>query len=441
MEIFIRITQLLLSLSILVLLHEFGHYVAARMFKIRVEKFYLFFNPWFSLFKFKRGETTYGIGWLPLGGYVKIAGMIDESMDKEQMKKEPQSWEFRSKPAWQRLIVMVAGVFMNLVLAVVIYICVLAVYGEQYLPAKNAKFGIAVDSTAYEMGLRDGDHIIMLDGEKTENMAFIPADILLNKTKVITVVRDGQQTDVNVEPDMINLLLKNKNFDFISARIPTVVVELVSGSPAEMAGLLPNDTIVGVNDMEVLYFQDFKKTMAQYADSNITITALRGADTVVLQTTVSSDGTLGFSAQNNFAAFFELETITYSLFSAIPAGFKMTISQSKSYLKQLRIIFSPKTEAYKSLGGFITIGKLFPAKWSWYAFWMMTAFISIILAIMNLLPIPALDGGHVMFLFWELITGRKPNQKVMEYAQVVGMMFLLLLLLYANGSDVFRLFK
>ncbi len=441
MEIFIKIVQLLLSLSILVLLHEFGHYIAARIFKIRVEKFYLFFNPWFSIFKFKKGHTTYGLGWLPLGGYVKIAGMIDESMDKNQMKQEPKPWEFRSKPAWQRLIVMVGGVLMNLILAFIIYIFILFIYGQQYLPSSSVKYGIATDSLSYEMGLRDGDKILKLDGNETDNFMAIPSDIILNKTKVITVERNKQEVDVSVDQNIITALIRDKNFEFISPRFPTIVNGFPSVSAAKEAGMLVGDTIIAVNNIETPFFNDLRRELSAMADSNVTITAIRQKDTVRYDMIVSSEGMIGIVPVNDMSAFFELNTKTYSFFEAIPAGVKMTWKQTTGYLKQLRIIFSPKTKAYESLGGFITIGNLFPGQWDWLAFWTMTAFISIILAIMNLLPIPALDGGHVLFLLWELITRRKPHEKFIEYAQIAGMIFLLLLVLYANGNDIFRLFK
>jgi regulator of sigma E protease len=440
MEVFIKIVQLLLSLSILVLLHEFGHYIAARIFKIRVEKFYLFFNPWFSIFKIKRGDTTYGIGWLPLGGYVKIAGMIDESMDKTQLKKPPQPWEFRSKPAWQRLIVMVAGVFLNLILAFVIYILLLFVFGEKYLPVSSVKYGYAADSLAYEIGFRDGDKIIMLDGKYAENAHTIPFDIILNKTKVITVERENEQIDINVSPGIINTLIQNKNFNFLSVRFPTIIHSFPKNSFASEAGLQEEDTIIAVNNYPTLFFHEFKKQLVANADTAVFITVLRGSDTLMFETTVGADATIGIFPYNEYTLF-DLTTKTYSLISAIPAGIKFTWQQTTGYLKQLRIIFSPQTKAYESLGGFITIGNLFPGSWDWYSFWAMTAFISIILAIMNLLPIPALDGGHVMFLLWELITRRKPHEKFMEYAQIAGMVFLLLLVLYANGNDILRLFK
>jgi len=441
MEVFIKIVQLLLSLSLLVLLHEFGHFIAARIFKTRVEKFYLFFNPWFSLFKFKRGETTYGIGWLPLGGYVKIAGMIDESMDKEQMKKDPQPWEFRSKPAWQRLIIMLGGITMNLILAFVIYIFVLFIYGQQYLPTTSIKNGIACDSTAVQMGLQNGDHILKLDGKETDNFMAIPADILLNNTKTITVDRNGKIIDIPVSSDLLTKLLREKNFGFITPRFPTIIDGFGEYSTAKDVGLLPGDKLIAVNDIATPFYNDFREAIIANTDQAITITAVRGSDTLGIDMTVPNTGLIGIVVVTNMSQFFELRTKEYTFFQAIPAGIKFTYDRTTDYLKQLRIIFSPKTKAYESLGGFISIGNLFPGHWDWYSFWTMTAFISIILAIMNLLPIPALDGGHVMFLLWEIITRRKPNEKFIEYAQMAGIIILLLLVLYANGSDIFRLFK
>lgn len=441
MEVFIKIVQLLLSLSLLVLVHEFGHFIAARIFKTRVEKFYLFFNPWFSIYKFKRGDTTYGLGWLPLGGYVKISGMIDESMDKAQMKRDPQPWEFRSKPAWQRLIIMLGGILMNLFLAFIIYIFLLFIYGQQYLPSSALKNGIACDSTAVEMGLQNGDHILKLDGQDVENFMAIPADILLNNTKIITVEREGTIIDVTVDDEIHTKLLREKNFGFITPRFPTVVEGFGEYSVAKDAGLLPGDTLIYVNDTYTPFYNDFRQAIIDNTDKQVTITALRGNDTLNIGMTVPNTGFIGIVVVTDMSQFFELKTKKYSFFQAIPAGIRFTYDRTTDYLKQLKIIFSPKTKAYESLGGFISIGNLFPGQWDWYSFWTMTAFISIILAIMNLLPIPALDGGHVLFLLWEIITRRKPHDKFIEYAQIAGMIFLLLLVLYANGNDIFRLFK
>lgn len=441
MDILIKVIQLLLSLSILVLVHEFGHFLAARFFKVRVEKFYLFFNPWFSILKFKRGDTIYGLGWLPLGGYVKIAGMIDESMDKKQMESEPQPWEFRSRPAWQRLIIILGGIFMNLVLAFVIYIFVLYIYGYQYLPARNVTTGIACDSLAIEMGLRDGDHILAIDGKKVENFMAIPLDILLNNPKTITVLREGEEHTIQVPKTIITELIRRRQFNFISAQIPTVIEQFDTFSVAKEAGLQAGDQIIGIDTIATPYFHIFRKTLQNFADKEVLLTIVRGNDTIQVPVKVPNTGRIGIIVLADYSRFFKVDTIRYSFFEAIPAGIRFTINRSIDYLKQLKIVFSPKTKAYESLGGFITIGSLFPSAWDWFAFWNMTAFLSIILAIMNFLPIPALDGGHVLFILWEMITGRKPGRKFMEYAQIAGMIFLLFLVLYANVSDIFRLFK
>ncbi len=439
MTILIKITQLLLSLSILVLLHEFGHFIAAKIFKTRVEKFYLFFNPWFSIFKFKKGETIYGIGWLPLGGYVKIAGMIDESMDKEQLKQEPQPYEFRSKPAWQRLIIMIAGVTMNVILAFIIYIFILFIYGEQYLPNSSVKYGIACEQSALDMGLQNGDKIIRIDNKEIDDFTEIIEHIILGKPKVITVDRNEEIIDISVESDIIAKMIREQKVDFISPRFPTQVAGFASESVAKEAGLEIEDRIIGVNDISTPFFNEFRIALKENIDSEIDLHFIRQSDTLTTKLIVPSSGLIGIQL-TSMGAFFDFNTKEYNFFQAIPAGIVKTYSTSVMYLKQLRIIFSPKTEAYKSVGGFIAIGNLFPGQWDWLAFWSLTALISIILAIMNLLPIPALDGGHVLFLIWEVITGKKPHDKFIEYSQIAGMIFLLLLVLYANGMDIIRLF-
>lgn len=441
MEIFIKIVQLLFSLSLLVILHELGHFLAARAFKIKVEKFYLFFNPWFSIFKFTKGDTTYGIGWLPLGGYVKIAGMIDESMDKEALKQEPQPWEFRSKPAWQRLIVMIGGVLMNLIFAIIIFIFMLFFWGEQYLPNKSVKYGISVNEIGKELGLRDGDKIIKLDNKEPDNFASIPFDILLNKTKEITVERNNEIIEINVDRDVANKMIREKEFQFIAPLYPNLVIGMAENSVAYKSGIELGDIILSINDEYTPYFKEMREALNSLKNQEVEIGLLREKDTVKVSLVVPESGLLGINISQDPFHHFDFKTKDYNLFQSIPGGVKLAFKTSADYLKQLRIIFTPETKAYESLGGFITIGSLFPGNWNWYQFWKMTAFISIILAIMNLLPIPALDGGHVMFLMWEIITGRKPHEKFMEYAQMAGMIFLLLLVLMANGNDIFRLFK
>ncbi len=439
MEILIKVIQLLLSLSILVIFHEFGHYIAARIFKIRVEKFYLFFDPWFSLFKFKKGDTEYGIGWIPLGGYVKISGMIDESMDKEQMKQPAQPWELRSKPAWQRLIVMLGGVTVNILLAIFIYIIMLTVWGEQYLPASEVKYGISVDSLGYQMGLRNGDKILSVDHKVVEDFAAIPKTIILEEAKSLQVERDGQTMDVKIPNDFISTLIKQKSPDFIAVRFPFEAGKFTVGSPAEAAGMKINDKIIGLNDSILLYFDLFKATVGKYKNKTAEVMVLRGKDTVRLAVNVPEAGLIGVYPKGP-ANYFTFREKSYNILTAIPAGMAKTFDQAGNYIKSIKLLFSQE-KAYESVGGFITIGNIFPSTWDWGAFWSLTAFLSIMLAILNVLPIPALDGGHVMFLLYEIIFRRKPSDKFMEYAQIVGMVILFGLLIFANGQDIMKLFR
>jgi regulator of sigma E protease len=413
--------------------------VLARLFKTRVEKFYIFFNPWFSLFKKKIGETEYGIGWLPLGGYVKISGMIDESMDKEQMKQPPQPWEFRSKPAWQRLLIMTGGVIVNFLLGLFIYASVLYVWGEQYLPTRNVKYGIMCDSLALSMGLQNGDKIVSLDNKEVERFNMVLHDLIVNKTSTIQVERDGQVLDIPVPEEIIGPLLKSTGF--ITTRIPFIVDDFTKESTAPAAGIKKEDQIVGINDKNIMFFDEFKDELSQYKNSTVQIKVLRGNEKLSFPVSVNEMGLVGIYPVGDLARFFKLEKIDYTFFSAIPAGIKKGYSTMVSYLKQLKLLFRPKVKAYESLGGFIKIGSFFPEVWDWQSFWNLTALLSIILAIMNILPIPALDGGHVLFLLFEIVTGRKPGDKFLEYAQIAGMIFLLALLLYANGNDIFHLFK
>ncbi len=439
MEILIKVVQLLLSLSILVIFHEFGHYIAARIFKTRVEKFYLFFDPWFSLFKFKKGETEYGVGWVPLGGYVKISGMIDESLDREQMKLPPQPWEFRSKPAWQRLIIMLAGVTVNVLLAIAIYIVMLMVWGEQYLPTSQVKYGITVDSLGYEMGLRNGDRILTVDHKTVEDFASIPKTIILEEAKSIQVIRNDQPLDIKIPAGIISKMIKHTSTDFISVRFPFEAAKFSNGSPAEAAGIKINDRIIGLNDSLLLFFDQFRSEIQKYKNTAVRVMVLRGSDTLRIQVNVPKEGLIGVYPKNpaDFLTFSEKD---YNLISAMPAGVVKTFDGAWNYVKSIKLLFSQE-KAYESVGGFISIGNIFPSTWNWHAFWSLTAFLSIMLAILNVLPIPALDGGHVMFLLYEIIFRRKPSDKFMEYAQIVGMVLLFGLLIFANGQDIMKLFR
>ncbi len=438
MDILIQAAQLILSLSILVILHEGGHFFPAKLFKMRVEKFYLFFDPWFSLLKVKKGDTEYGIGWVPLGGYVKISGMIDESMDKEQMKLPAEPWEFRSKPAWQRLIVMIGGVTVNVILGILIYAGMLFVWGEEYLPTKNTKYGIACDSLALQMGLKDGDKILTVNNIYVENFNKIPVEIILNSATSVQVERDGEKLDVPVSEDIQSKLIKSKD-SFIAPRIPCVVDSVVSGQPAQLAGLQKGDKLVQVNGVEMPYYNDFVKTLAQNKGKKISLTIERNSEQKTIQDiAVTEEGKLGFYNINP-TEIFEFSVQKFGFFESFPAGIRKGYETFQSYIKQMKILFTVK-DAHESIGSFISIGKAYGKTWDWQRFWGITAFLSIVLAIMNILPIPALDGGHVMFLGYEMITGKKPGDKFMEYAQIVGMVLLLSLMVFALGNDIFKLF-
>jgi len=440
MEVLVKIMQLLLSLSILVVFHEFGHFIAAKIFKTRVEKFYLFFNPWFSIFKFTFKGTQYGLGWLPLGGYVKISGMIDESMDKEQMKQPPQPYEFRSKPAWQRLIIMIGGVTVNVLLAIAIYIGILFAWGVEYLPTSEAnKYGITVDSLAYDMGLREGDKILSVDQIYVEQFRKIPVQLILEEAETIQVERNDEKMDIQIPEGFLAKLVKHKSVDFIGIRIPFTIGEFSKKSVAKDVGMEVGDSPICVNNDTIEFFRDFAKSIQANKNKPIHIVVLRNGDTLEFDLTVPEEGLVG--VRPDVKKYFETKRIEYSFTEAIPAGFAKAFNSITDYFKQLKLIFSKEVKAYESVGGFITIGSIFPGTWDWYAFWQLTAFLSIMLAILNLLPIPALDGGHVTFLMYEIVTGRKPGDKFMEYAQIVGMVILFSLLIFANGNDILKLFR
>lgn len=445
MDVLVKIGQFLLSLSILVVLHELGHFVFAKLFKTRVEKFYMFFNPGFSLLKFKKGETEYGIGWIPLGGYVKISGMIDESMDKEQMALPPKPYEFRSKPAWQRLLIMVGGVLVNFILAFVIYTSVLFYWGEQYLPAENAKYGIVCDSLSESIGLKDGDIIVALDNQKLERFSQIMPEIILNRPSTIQVIRDGANMEVSVPSSYIPALIERSSKKFgvdptISLRYPFhpyKVAKVQKESPAMEAGLMKKDEILKIDGQDFVFFDEFQDYMKSKAGQEVNVLIARDGKEESVDIVLNEYGLLGIRGGTD-VSHFDYETIEYSFAEAVPAGIAKGFKKLNEYLKQFELIFDKEIKGYKSIGGFGTIGSIFPSVWDWHAFWELTAFLSIILAIMNILPIPALDGGHVLFLLFEMITGRKPGDKFMEYAQVTGMVLLFGLLIFANANDVIK---
>src|SRR5690554_4146949 len=429
----VKAIQLLLSLSLLIVLHELGHFIPAKIFKTRVEKFYLFFDVKFSLFKKKIGETVYGIGWLPLGGYVKISGMIDESMDKEQMALPPQPWEFRSKPAGQRLLVMVAGVIFNLLLAFFIYSMVLFAWSDTYLPLKNVSQGMEFSQAARTAGFQDGDILLMADEKELDRFG-VRTLLDIADADEVTVMREGKEVVLTITEGLMKNLLTDKE-GFATYRVPTVVYQAMEGSAAEKAGLMAGDSITAVNGMSTPVFSDLRSVLDNSRNSEVTLDYYR--DGALQSTTVQVDsaGTLGFYAMTA-TQIYRIETISYGFFESFPAGIRMGIQTLKDYVAQFKYVFTK--EGASSLGGFGAIGNLFPAQWNWQAFWMMTAFLSVILAFMNILPIPALDGGHVMFLIYEVVTQRKPNEKFMEYAQIAGMVLLFGLLIYANGMDLIR---
>lgn len=442
----ITVAQLLLSLSILVVLHELGHFIPAKIFKTRVEKFYLFFNPYFSLFKKKIGETTYGIGWLPLGGYVKISGMVDESMDKEQMKLPPEPWEFRAKPAWQRLIIMVGGVTVNLLLGILIYMMVLFVWGKEYLPLENMTYGVHCDSLMIENGFRDGDQILQVGSVVPETLQDVSKLILIEGAREITVERDGSKKTISLKPEVVSTILDEKIRTLFFERVPFQIQGFTPGSEAQKAGLQEGDVIVGINDTVVPFFYDFSRYIQQFKGDSVLLHVQRngvpaefenrnllGEETVAIPVKVSEEGRIGAynQAANNLL---DYKTVEYSFAESIPAGWNHGINTLTNYVKSLKLLFT--ASGAKQVGGFGTIGSLFGEEWHWPRFWEMTAFISIMLAFMNILPIPALDGGHVMFLLYEMVSGRKPGDKFMEYAQVFGMILLLGLVIMANMNDI-----
>jgi len=441
MDILIKILQLLLSLSILVIFHEFGHFISAKIFKTRVEKFYLFFNPWFSIFKFKKGETEYGMGWLPLGGYVKISGMIDESMDKEAMKLPPQPYEFRSKPAWQRLIIMLGGVTVNILLAIAIYVVMLAYWGEEYLPTSEAnKYGIVCDSIALEMGLQNGDKFLSIDNEPVEDFLKIPITLILNEAQSVQVERDGEIINIQIPQGFIGKMIKRKTADFLDVRHPYEAGGFTKNSAGQAAGIKLDDKIIGINGQNFPYFDEFANELKKHKNQIINVTVIRETDTLALEVNLSESGQIGVYVKP-LSEYFTLSEKKYNIISAVPAGIAKAYNGIGDYLKQLKLLFSPEVKAYESVGGFITNGSIFPSTWDWENFWRLTAFLSIMLAILNVLPIPALDGGHVMFLLYEIVARRKPSDKFMEYAQVVGMVILFALLIFANGNDIVKLFR
>jgi regulator of sigma E protease len=437
MEFLIKAAQLLMSLSILVILHELGHFIPAKLFKTRVEKFYLFFDPWFSVVKKKIGGTEYGIGWLPLGGYVKISGMIDESMDKEQMKKDPEPWEFRAKPSWQRLIIMLGGVTVNLLLGIFIYSMILFTWGDTYLPNKNVVDGVVCSDFAKEIGFQNGDKIITIDDGGVERFSDINENMVLrDESFVVVVERDGDIVDVSIGNNFIKHWKNSGKKRLFSPALVVKVADFTKNSNSEKAGLLKGDVLLSVGDVEVKYFNELRIELQNHKSKTVEVGVLRNDTKLVFPVEVSAKGMIGFVNSSSL----DLSVEQFSLISSFPAGYNLAMNKLGGYISQFALIFNSNNDLAGELGGFGAIGSMFPSVWDWYSFWSLTAFLSLMLAFMNLLPIPALDGGHVVFLLYEMIIGRPAPEKVMEYAQTIGMILLLSLLVFANGNDIIKLF-
>ncbi|MBR7183913.1 MAG: RIP metalloprotease RseP [Alistipes sp.] len=438
METVIRIIQFFLSLTLLVTVHEFGHFIVARLFKIRVDKFYIFFDWGFSLFKFRRGETEYGMGWLPLGGYCQIAGMVDENQSSKDLAAEPQPWEFRSKPAWQRFCVLVAGVTMNVILAFIIYCGISYAWGERYLAVEdvNAGYGYAFNADGEQLGFVDGDGIVAINGEQMVNSASILSRIILaEKDLNVDIVRDGNPQSITIEYDKVNALRQKPEFGGFCTVLYPFIIDSVLSSEATEAGLKANDQVVGIDGINEVDFAQYAPLLSQRAGKSAELTVVRGNEILKILVPVNNEGKIGVSVA---ALPYTMRTKSFSLLESIPAGARLTARTIENYWSQLKLIVKPDTGLYKQVGGFIAIGKIFPGTWDWFAFWSMTAFLSIILAIMNIIPIPGLDGGHTLFTLWEMITRRKVSDKVLEIAQYIGLFLLLALMLFANGNDIYK---
>ena len=443
--VLIKTLQVILALSILILVHEFGHFLFAKIFGIRVDKFYLFFDAgdkrifstkskWFTKIcpKAAQWETEYGIGWLPLGGYCKIAGMVDESMDTEYLQNEPQPWEFRTKPAWQRLLVMAGGVLFNFIFAILMYTCILTKWGDSYI--SNEGNSIYVNELAYDMGFRNGDQILLFDDEKPENFGMLQADLARNGVKRVTVLRDNDTINIYIDQNMIGDVLQSPGM--FGLAVPFVISEVSETSPNKDSDLRAGDKVISIGGVNVEFLQDARPLLAELAGETTEISLLRGADTVRMDVQVDTAGTIGVMLERP-----NIKIKEYTFLSAIPGGCVKAFETIGGYIQDLKLVFTPSTEAYKSVGSFIAIGQVFPSAWDWYSFLNILALLSIMLGVMNLLPIPALDGGHIVFTIYEMITGRKPSDKFLYIMQIIGMILVFGLMFLAFGNDIARLLR
>ncbi|MDR2448543.1 MAG: RIP metalloprotease RseP [Prevotellaceae bacterium] len=460
MEIILKIVQLLLSLSILVIVHELGHFLFARLFRMRVDKFYLFFHPSFSVLRAKKingkwnfsffsskapeawaahpKHTEFGIGWLPVGGYCKIAGMVDESLDKEQLRQPPQPWEFRTKPTWQRFFVMTGGVLFNLILAVILYAGMLCTWGERYLANDDVIYGVKVNELTQELGFQNGDKIIAFDGQPVALFDELQISLVQQQAKTATVVRNSDTLTVHIDPQYLPAMLNYPNM--FPPVIPFVVAEVPDTSHNAHAGLQPGDHFVTIDGAPILSIEDGHVILEKKKQQTVHAGLQRHDSLITVPLLVNNEGKIGVVLKG-IPDLFHITVKHYSLLAALPAGAVKGYNTVKNYIKQLQLIFSPKTEAYKSVGSFITIGKIFPGTWNWHIFWNITAFLSIMLAVLNILPIPGLDGGHTLFVLYEMVTRRKPSEKFLEYTTYAGLLFLIGIMALAFGNDIFRLFK
>jgi len=473
MTVLVKIIQVIFALSLLVLVHEFGHYIFAKLFKIRVEKFYMFFNPNFSLMRVKKfngklhfrffsknvpgitpdtdlsrlddddwnkypDNTEYGIGWVPLGGYCAIGGMIDETKGADSLSKEPQPWEFRTKPTWQRFLVMFGGVFFNFILAIVLYASILHTWGEQYIRNEDATYGVAVNDLAYEIGFRNGDRILSFDNVPVDDFSQLQVDMIRSKAATAQVLRAGDTMTVTIDPVYLPAMLNSAGM--FSLAFPFVIDSVSENSPNINSGLQSQDRFVGINGEDMFLVQEIQQELKKHSEDSVIASVSRSGEVFDVPLAVDTAGRIGVMLDSDPYKFFHVTEHSYSFLQAIPAGISKAWNYIGSYIKELGLIFSPKTKAYKSVGSFIAIGRVFPGTWDWYRVWSLTAMLSIMLAVLNLIPIPGLDGGHILFLLVEMITGRKLSNKALEVAQTVGMIFILALMVLAFGNDIRSLF-